>query len=137
MAEEIRNLLISPSAAALAKNPDVTSVRIDPADPNFQKSEYTLYKLVYELVINVPAGEEFAARELTFTTEEGKTVRQAARQKSFCIRTVVDSSLDITFLSSPKVNCIILEHASGRDGLNLAPLDKFPEMPGYCELEIL
>jgi hypothetical protein len=148
---------VAQSPAALVKKPDVTSVKIDPSNPNFRKSAYTMYRLDYDLSISVPSGQEFGGRELTFTTKEGKTVPQVARQKNACIKTMVqlenDSSAEALMpsfasgqgqwkatkmtLSGFRVNCIAMEHASRREGLYLSPGDKFCESPGYCELEML
>lgn len=149
-------LLTALAPDALVKKPDDTTVKIDPESPNFRKSAYTMYRVDYDLSIAVPSGEEFARRDtLEIVNSEGNTVQTNSREKSLCITPLiqweVDSAAEALMSSgiphsgpwkatkaatlSSKTYCVRMVHSSGREGLHLSPVNAFPEMPGYLELE--
>jgi hypothetical protein len=150
-----KNLLVTPFPAALVKKPEETSMKIDAADPNYRKSAYTMYQVEYELSISVPSGPEFGSRDLTVTTEAGKTVPRIAREGYVCISTFVTWDLDSNAeaLGSPPQTgvwkatkaavlrdnnvCLVMKHATRTEGIMIAPQEKFCESPGYGELEPL
>ncbi|MDD2318880.1 MAG: hypothetical protein PHO83_02405 [Geobacteraceae bacterium] len=153
--EKSKNLLVTPYPAALVKKPEETSQKIDAADPNFRKSSYTMYRVEYELSISVPSGPEFGSRDLTVTTEAGKTVPRIAREGNVCISTFVTWDLDsnaealgsfsqagawqatkAAVLRNKKV-CLAMKHATRTEGIMIAPREKYCESPGYCELDAL
>lgn len=151
-----KNLLATPFSAALAKKPDEISMKVDPADPNFRKAPYTLYRLEYELSVSVPLGGEFDARELTHTTSDGKTVSRKVEHGTIRIATFVEFDLDnavkelMGSLAGPgswqatkgaivggsKVS-LDLEHVAGTEGVFISPREKHCQSAGYCELTML
>ncbi|HOP39452.1 MAG TPA: hypothetical protein PLI53_00260 [Geobacteraceae bacterium] len=151
-----KNLLATPFAASLARMPEETSMKIDPADPHFRKTPYTLYRLEYELSVTVPAGSEFDARELTVVTSDGRTLSRREEQGSVCISTYVEWDLDGNGESlmgplvasgpwKPTKAAIIrlkkapiqLTHFNRTDGIFISPLEKNCKFAGYCELKML
>ncbi len=157
MVEKGKNLLSALAPAALVKNPDATTVKIDPESPDFRKSAYTMYRVEYELSMAVPSGEQFARRDnIEIVTSEGKAVQTNSIEKNVCITPLIQWELDSAAEAlmpsripqngpwkatkaatlSSKTNCIRMAYSSGREGLHLSPVDVFPEMPGFLELEM-
>lgn len=156
--EKGKNMLVTPFAAALAIQPDETSWKIDPESPNFRRSAYILYQVEYELSISVPTGYEFAARDLTHTNSDGKTVPKSEDFGNFSISTFAsyppdDNAANLMETSGDsgsgswkptsvmnlrqKTVSVELRHMTGTEGVLVSPVEKVCGFPGYCELRML
>jgi hypothetical protein len=155
--EKGKNLLFAQSPSALVKNPEKTSAKISPSDSNYRKTNYTFYRLEYELSIYVPSGPAFEAQELTATTRSGGTISQNSRGKNVCIRTFLQWDNDsraqalmpqmsqnlggqgpwqatkVSIFGS-LMHCIEMKQVTRNSGLFLTPGENEPENSSYCEI---
>lgn len=139
------------------KNPEKTSVKISPSDSNYRKTNYTFYRLAYELSIYVPSGPAFEAQELTVTTRTGVTIPQNSRGKNVCIQTFLQWDNDSraqalmpqmnqnlggqgpwraakVSLSGSLMHCIEMKQVTHTSGLFLTAGEDDPENSSYCEI---